>query len=39
MFMFCCYDDKYSKPIQVYRGEKAVYNFSEAMLQEVEYCN
>ena len=23
----CCYDDKYSKPIQTYRGENAVYRF------------
>ena len=23
----CCYEDKYSKPIQTYRGENAVYKF------------
>ena len=34
----CCYDDKYTKPIQIYRGEKAVYKFMEAMLDEVKYC-
>ena len=34
----CCYDDKYSKPIKIYRGEKAVYNFMEKMLEEVKYC-
>ena len=34
----CCYDDKYSKPVQIYRGEKAVYKFMEAMLEEVKYC-
>ena len=34
----CCYDDKYSKPITIYRGEKAVYKFMEAMLEEVKYC-
>ena len=34
----CCYDDKYTKPVQIYRGEKAVYKFMEAMLEEVEYC-
>ncbi|XP_068749374.1 uncharacterized protein [Montipora capricornis] len=34
----CCYDDKYSKPVQIYRGEKAVYTFMEAMLEEVKYC-
>ena len=35
----CCYDDKYTKPVQIYRGEKAVYKFMEAMLDEVKYCN
>ena len=34
----CCYDDKYTKPVQIYRGEKAVYKFMEAMLNEVKYC-
>ena len=34
----CCYDDKYTKPIQIYRGEKAVYKFMEAMLDETKYC-
>ena len=34
----CCYDDKYTKPEQIYRGEKAVYKFMEAMLEEVKYC-
>ena len=36
--LVCCYDDKYSKPIITYRGEKAVYKFMEAMLDEVKYC-
>ena len=34
----CCYDDKYTKPLQIYRGEKAVYKFMEKMLEEVKYC-
>ena len=34
----CCYNDKYTKPIQIYRGEKAVYKFMEKMLDEVKYC-
>ena len=34
----CCYKDKYSKPIQTYRGENAIYKFMEKMLEEVEYC-
>ena len=34
----CCYDDKYSKHTRIYRGENAVYKFTEKMLEEVEYC-
>ena len=34
----CCYDDKYTKPINIYRGEKAVNKFMEKMLKEVKYC-
>ena len=34
----CCYDDKYSKPVKVYRGKHAVYRFLEEMLKEVEHC-
>ena len=34
----CCYKKKYSKPIQTYRGENAIYKFMEKMLEEVEYC-
>ena len=34
----CCYDDKYTKPAQIYRGEKSVFKFMEAMLEEVRYC-
>ena len=34
----CCYKKKYSKPIQTYRSENAVYEFMEKMLEEVEYC-
>ena len=34
----CCYDDKYTKPIQLYRGENAVYKFMESRLEEVKYC-
>ena len=34
----CCYKKKYSKPIQTYRGENAIYKFVEKMLEEVEYC-
>ena len=34
----CCYDDKYSQPLKIYRGEKAVYTFLEYMLDDVKYC-
>ena len=34
----CHYDDKYSKPVQIYRGENAVYKFMENMLEEVNWC-
>ena len=34
----CCHDDRYSRPVKIYRGEKAVYKFMEAMLEEVKYC-
>ena len=34
----CCYDDKYSKPVQIYRGENAVHKFMENMLEEVNWC-
>ena len=33
----CCYDDKYSSDICIYRGENAVYKFMEKMLEEVKY--
>ena len=31
-------DYKFSKPIVLYRGENAAYNFIEAILEEYEYC-
>jgi len=34
----CCYDDEYTKPEQIYKGENAVHLFMEAMLKEVKYC-
>ena len=36
--LVCCYRERHSKPIQMYRGENAVYKFMEKMLEEVEYC-
>ena len=34
----CCYDDQFSKPIKIYRGEMAIYKFMNDMLAEVKYC-
>ena len=32
----CCYDDKYTKPVKIYRGEE-VKKFMDEMLNEVQY--
>ena len=34
----CCYDDKFSKPIKIHRGEMAIHKFMKDMLAEVKYC-
>ena len=34
----CCYDNKYSKPVEVYRGTDASNKFMRRMLDEVKYC-
>ena len=31
-------DDRFSKPIAVYRGENAAYEFIKAILKEYKYC-
>lgn len=36
--LVCCYDDKHTRPTQVYRGPNAVYKFIKAILKEEEYC-
>ena len=36
--LVCCYDDKYSKPVKIYRGEEPVEKFMREMLEEVDYC-
>ena len=33
-----CIDDRFSKPIVVYRGENAAYEFIKAVLEERKYC-
>ena len=37
-YKLVCVDDKFSKPIVVFRGENAAYKFFEAILEEYEYC-
>ena len=34
----CYYDDKFSKPTKIYRGEMAIQKFMNDMLDEVKYC-
>ena len=34
----CYYDDKFSKPTKIYRGEMAINKFINDMLAEVKYC-
>ena len=34
----CFYDDKFSKPIKIYRGEMVIHKFMKDMLAEVKYC-
>ena len=33
-----CVDDRHSKPIVVFRGKNAAYEFVKAILEEYEYC-
>ena len=35
---YSCYDDKYTKPVQIYRGEAPIKNFMKQMLKEAPYC-
>ena len=37
-YKIVCIDDKFSKPIVVYRGENAAYEFIKAILGEYKYC-
>ena len=36
-YKLICADDEFTKPIVVFRGENAVYKFTEAILKEIEY--
>ena len=38
VYKLVCVDDRFSKPIVLYRGENAAYKFIEANLEEYEYC-
>ena len=38
LYKLVCVDDKFTKPIVVFRGENAAYEFIEADLKEHEYC-
>ena len=33
-----CVDDKFTKPIFVFRGENAAFKFFKAILKEYQYC-
>ena len=37
-YKIVCFDDRFSKPIVVYRGENAAYEFIKAILEEYKYC-
>ena len=37
-YKLVCVDDKFTKPIVVFRGENAAYEFIEAILKEYQYC-
>ena len=37
-YKLVCVDDRFSKPIFVYRGENAAFKFIEAIFEEFEYC-
>ena len=33
-----CIDDRFTKPIVVYRGKNGAYEFIKAILEEYKYC-
>ena len=37
-YKVACMDDKFTKPIVVYRGKNAAYEFIKAILKEYKYC-
>ena len=38
VYKLVCIDDKFSKPIVIFRGQNAVYEFVKAILEDYEYC-
>ena len=34
----CHFNDEFSKPVQVYRGENSVFKFMEKIIEEVDWC-
>ena len=34
----CCFYDKYTKPVKIYRWEDSINKFMQQMLSEVQYC-
>ena len=36
--VICFYDDRFTKPLQIYRGKNAAYNFLEDILKEEKWC-
>ena len=37
-YKLVCVNERFSKPIALYRGENSAYKFIEAILEEYEYC-
>ena len=37
-YKLVCVDNKFSKPVVLYRGENAAYDFMKVMLEEFAYC-
>ena len=37
-YKLVCVEDEFSKPIVVFTGENAAYEFTEAILKEFKYC-
>ena len=38
-YKLVCVDDTFSKSLQTYLGEDALYNFTNSMIEESKYCS